>query len=109
MRQLGHDIVEQATASDKGIDNLRKADLSVKNIGQVDVYTPKSSDPTKIARGIEKKDTQAAHIMVQTDISADDMTNIALRTWGKPNTKNIQSIFFQKSNGTIFRFNRPRE
>ncbi|WP_259699801.1 hypothetical protein [Pseudomonas protegens] len=35
------------------------------------------------------------------------MKSIADRVWGKPNAKNIHTLFFQDSKGQIHRFDRP--
>ncbi|MBU9580590.1 hypothetical protein KTE26_19315 [Ralstonia mannitolilytica] len=60
-----------------------------------------------MTKAIEKKADQATGVLVQTDLSNSDMATIAARTWGKPNAQSIQTLFFQKSDGTIVRFNRP--
>jgi filamentous hemagglutinin len=105
--QFGYDVVHQPTASQLGVQGQRTADLTVKGVGQVDVYTPSSTNPTSITRAIEGKNTQANAVLVQTSISDADMATVASRTWGKPTAQNIQTIFFQKPDGTIVRFNRP--
>lgn len=105
---LGYDVAHQPTASSQGISNVRTADLSVRGVGQVDVYTPESGTSTNaIIRAIEKKADQATGVFVQADLSSADMASIAARTWGKPNAKSIQTLFFQRQDGTIVRFNRP--
>lgn len=105
---LGYDVTHQTTANSQGISNVRTADLSVKGLGQVDVYTPEDgTSANAITRAIEKKADQATGVLVQTDLSNSDMATIAARTWGKPNAQSIQTLFFQKSDGTIVRFNRP--
>jgi filamentous hemagglutinin len=105
--QFGYDVTHQPTASSVGIQGQRTADLSVSGIGQVDVYTPISTNPTSIARGIESKNNQASAVIVQTSISDADMALVASRTWGKSTAQNIQTIFFQHSDGSIVRFDRP--
>ncbi len=89
------------------VHDVRTADLTVKGVGQVDVYTPNSTNPTSIVRTIEGKNNQANAVLVQTSIADADMATVAARTWGKPTAQNIQTIFFQKPDGTIVRFNRP--
>jgi filamentous hemagglutinin len=106
--QFGYDVEHQPTASSLGIQNQRTADLSATGLGQVDVYTPRSTNPTSIARGIESKNTQAPAVVVQTELSEVDMASVAARVWGKPTAQNIQTIFFQQPSGTIIRFDRPR-
>ena len=105
--QFGYDVAHQPTASQLGVEGQRTADLTVKGIGQVDVYTPTSTNPTSITRAIEGKNTQATAVIVQTSIGDADMAAVAARTWGKPTAQNIQTIFFQKPDGSIVRFNRP--
>jgi filamentous hemagglutinin family protein len=105
--QFGYDVAHQPTASQLGVQGQRTADLTVKGVGQVDVYTPTSTNPTSITRAIEGKNTQATAVLVQTSIADADMATVAARTWGKPTAQNIQTIFFQKPDGTIVRFNRP--
>lgn len=105
--QFGYDVTHQPTASSMGVQGQRTADLSVSGVGQVDVYTPTSTNPTQIARGIEKKYDQASAVIVQTSISDADMASVASRTWGKPTAQNIQTIFFQRQDGSIIRFDRP--
>jgi hypothetical protein len=105
--QFGYDVSHQPTASQLGVQGQRTADLTVQGVGQVDVYTPTTTNPTSITRAIEGKNTQAAAVLVQTSIVDADMAIVAARTWGKPTAQNIQTIFFQKPDGTIVRFNRP--
>lgn len=105
--QFGYDVAHQPTASQLGVQGQRTADLTVKGVGQVDVYTPTSTNPTSITRAIEGKNTQATAVLVQTSIADADMATVAARTWGKPTAQNIQTIFFQKPDGSIVRFNRP--
>lgn len=108
LASLGYEVTHQATASSLGISNVRTADLSVGGFGQVDVYTPQSGTSVNaIARAIEGKADQAEGVLVQADLSNSDMTSIAARMWGKPNAQSIKTLFFQHSNGTIVRFNRP--
>lgn len=107
LASLGYDVTQQATASSQGISNVRTADLSVSGVGQVDVYTPENLNPSSIVKNIEKKASQGDGVLVQADLSSEDMASIAARTWGKPNAQNLQTLFFQNSNGTIVRFNRP--
>jgi hypothetical protein len=103
----GYDVTHQPTASSQGVDGVRTADLSINGVGQVDVYTPVNTNPNSIVRNIEAKFDQANGVVVQADLSEDDMASIAARTWGKPNGQNFNTIFFQNSDGQVFRFNRP--
>jgi|GEM_PF-6265966 len=94
LASLGYDVTHQATASSLGISHVRTADLSVRGIGQVDVYTPKIGTSMKaITRAIEKKADQATGILVQADLSSSEMASIAERTWGKPDAQSIQTLF----------------
>jgi filamentous hemagglutinin len=104
--QFGYDVSHQPTASSLGIQNQRTADLSIKGLGQVDVYSPTSTNSTSIARGIESKNSQASAVLVQTGLSDLDMASVTARIWGKPTAQNIQTLFFQKPNGEIIRFDR---
>lgn len=56
---------------------------------------------------IEKKKSQASSVLTQIDLSGVEMKSIADRVWGKPNAKNIHTLFFQDSKGQIHRFDRP--
>ena len=107
LANLGYDVSHQPTANSQGVPDVRTADLSIKGVGQVDVYTPQNSDPEKIVKGIEKKASQGNGVIVQADLSSTDMESIAARTWGKPNAQSITTLFFQNSRGQIVRFDRP--
>ncbi|WP_230151284.1 hemagglutinin repeat-containing protein [Pseudomonas brassicacearum] len=104
---LGYDVTHQTTASAKGIQGQRTADLHVDGLGSIDVYTPQNLDPTKIVRAIEKKSNQAGGVFVQADLPSTDMSSIAARMWGKANAQSIKTIFFQKPDGSLVRFDRP--
>lgn len=106
LAKLGYDIKYLPTASSQGVQKVRTADLSVKGVGNVDVYTPVSANPNTILKGIEKKSSQADGVLVQVNLSEDEMSNIAKRMWGKQNGKNIKVIIFQNSSGNIFEFKR---
>ena len=82
--------------------------MVVEGLGPIDVYTPQNLDPSNILKNIEKKANQASGVIVQADISAADMSSIAGRMWGKSNAQNIKTIFFQKADGSVIRFNRPQ-
>lgn len=103
LANLGYDVSHQPTANSQGITDVRTADLSIKGVGQIDVYTPENLDPSNI----EKKASQGDGVLVQADLSSADMASIAARTWGKPSAQNLQTLFFQNSDGVIVRFNRP--
>ena len=81
----------------------------VEGIGKVDVYTPKVKKIDKILTAIEKKNKQTTAVLTQIDLSAKDMQQIANRTWGKPSTNNINTLFFQNSIGWIYRYDRPNK
>ncbi|MDD1016649.1 hemagglutinin repeat-containing protein [Pseudomonas sp. TNT2022 ID1025] len=104
---LGYDVTHQTTASAKGIQGQRTADLHVEGLGSIDVYTPQNLDPTKVVRAIEKKSNQAGGVLVQADLPSTDMSSIAARMWGKANAQSIKTIFFQKPDGSLVRFDRP--
>ncbi|WP_428839069.1 hypothetical protein, partial [Pseudomonas syringae group genomosp. 3] len=38
---------------------------------------------------------------------SSDMSSIAARMWGKPNAQSIKTIFFQKPDGSVIRYDRP--
>ncbi|MDH0893369.1 MULTISPECIES: RHS repeat-associated core domain-containing protein [unclassified Pseudomonas] len=107
LSDIGYDVTHQATASAKGVQGQRTADLYVNGIGSVDVYTPQNISPNSIVRAIEKKANQAGGVLVQADLSSVDMSSVAARMWGKTNAQNIRTIFFQKPDGSIVRFDRP--
>lgn len=104
----GYDVTYQATASSRGISNQRTADLSVSGVGPVDVYTPQSANPNSIVRAIEKKNSQAGAIIVQSDLSSQAAQSIAGRVYGKPSAGNIQTLFFQGKDGIITTVRRPQ-
>ncbi|RSZ56555.1 hypothetical protein HF313_12175 [Massilia atriviolacea] len=95
LAELGHNVDFLPTASSQGIKNVRTADMAVSKVGNVDVYTPESVNPNTIVRMIESKDSQASGIFIQTELSGVDLNSIAERTWGKPNVKNIDTLFFR--------------
>jgi filamentous hemagglutinin len=103
----GYDVSHQPTANSQGTPGVRTADLSINGVGQVDVYTPTNTNPNSIVRNIEAKFDQANGVVVQATLPEADMASIAARTWGKPNGQNFNTIFFQNSNGQVFRFDRP--
>ncbi|MEH3021628.1 MAG: hemagglutinin repeat-containing protein [Pseudomonas oryzihabitans] len=104
---LGYDVTYKETASSKGIQGKRTADLEISGVGDVDVYTPVNNSSSSIVRAIEKKSNQADGVLVQVNLPDSDMASIAARMWGKTNAKNIKTIFFQNSNNEIKRFDRP--
>ncbi|VVN31712.1 hemagglutinin repeat-containing protein [Pseudomonas fluorescens] len=108
LSRLGYDVTFLATASSQGIQGQRTADLMIEGLGPIDVYTPQNLNPSNILKNIEKKASQASGVIVQADISAADMSSIAGRMWGKSNAQNIKTIFFQKADGSVVRFNRPQ-
>lgn len=71
------------------------------------MYTPQNLATSNIVRAIEKKANQAGGVLVQADLASIDMSSIAARMWGKTNAQNIKTIFFQKSDGAVVRFDRP--
>ncbi|SCC32967.1 CdiA C-terminal domain-containing protein [Gilliamella intestini] len=105
--EQGYDVTYRATASDRGVPNLRTSDLYVNGIGRVDVYTPRTTNMKNIISSIEKKDSQASSVLLQINLVGKNINTIASRVWGKPNVKNINTIFFQDSKGQIHRFDRP--
>ena len=104
----GYDVTYQATASSRGISNQRTADLYVSGVGAVDVYTPQSANPNSIVRAIEKKNSQAGAIIVQSDLTPQVAQSIAGRVYGKPSAGNIQTLFFQGKDGVITTVRRPQ-
>jgi filamentous hemagglutinin len=107
LADLGYNVVHLPTASSQGYPNVRSPDLGVGDVGKVDVYTPTSANPNAIVRGIEAKKSQASSVLVLSKLTDAEMDSIAARTWGKPNMKNFQTLFFQNQSGTIVRIDRP--
>ena len=87
-----------------GPGSIQKADYDVSGLGQVDEYSPITNSNERIADGIVDKRGQAPNILVQKDLSFEDMANVASRVWGK---EGIDRIIFTNSAGDIFIFNRP--
>lgn len=75
------------------------------SLGEWRLFTV-SANPNTILKGIEKKSSQADGVLVQVNLSEDEMSNIAKRMWGKQNGKNIKVIIFKNSSGNIFEFKR---
>ncbi|MFM0645404.1 hypothetical protein PQR14_13840 [Paraburkholderia bryophila] len=65
LADLGYDVSHQPTANSQGIPDVRTADISIKGIGQVDVYTPENLDPSNIVKNIEKKASQGDGVLVR--------------------------------------------
>lgn len=107
LASLGYDVVYRVTASSQGVQGERTSDLYVSGIGAVDVYTPVSTSTNQILRAIAKKKDQAESVMVQTDLTVEESSSVAARMWGKSEGKNIKTLLFQRSDGTISRFDRP--
>ncbi|NNA95912.1 hypothetical protein HBO33_12110 [Pseudomonas gessardii] len=107
LSSLGYDVTHLATASSKGVQGQRTADLKVDGLGAIDVYTPQNLSPSNIVKNIEKKSNQAGGVFVQADLSSEDMSSIAARMWGKPNAQSIKTLFFQKADGSVARYDRP--
>jgi filamentous hemagglutinin len=103
----GYNVTYQLTASSRGIPNTRTADYNVPGIGQVDEYSPTTTDLCRIAGGIEAKNAQANGVLVQSNLNSAQMQEVANRVWGKPNAQNINTIIFN-SNGRITVFTRPK-
>ena len=105
----GYDVTGLATASSRGIQNQRTADLFVDGMGPVDVFTPQAVNATSIGRAIEKKGTQAPAVVVRGVTSNIVKHATARRFWGKTGSKAraVQQIGFE-SDGQIQWFHRPR-
>lgn len=58
---------------------------------------------------VEKKNNQTTSIIIQADLPKSQITEIVNRTWGKPSTNNINTLFFQNSIGRIYRYDRPNK
>lgn len=91
----GYRVKYKTTASDKGLQNVRTQDLGGDGVGKVYVYTPFSTKPKSIINTIEKKDSQTSSVITQIDLTGEEMSGIASKAWGKPNIKNINTLFFQ--------------
>lgn len=61
------------TASDKGVMDVRTADLLFGPINTVDVYTPKTNNSNAILRAIEQKNSQSSGVIIKTDFSSADI------------------------------------
>ncbi len=84
LANLRYDVAHQATASSQGISRVRTADLSVRGVGQIDVYTPENLAPANIVKNIEKKANQENGVVAQADLSNEDMASIETRIcWKK--------------------------
>ncbi|WP_313163721.1 hypothetical protein [Kosakonia cowanii] len=106
--QPGYRVTYKTTASDKGLQNVRTQDLLVDGVEQFDLYTPLSTKPKSIINTIEKKDSQTSSVITQIDLTGEEMSCIASKAWGKPNIKNINTLFFQCCTDKVYRFERPK-
>ena len=106
--RYGYDAHGLTTASQRGIQNVRTADLEISGLGRVDVYTPRKFDSKAISRAIEKKGTQAPVVAIRGNLSEQLMRETAARLWGKTSSKAraIQQIVFE-NNGVLTWFTRP--
>ena len=109
LADLGYNVIHKVTANDLGVPETPTADLEVEGIGQVDVYTPNTSEVKNIVREIERKKEQATSVLVQTDLDDASIQAIQERFWGKPNALRIQSLFFQDSGGIMIYVPRPKK
>lgn len=109
LAELGYNVTHKVTANDLGIPEISTADLYVDGVGDVDVYTPTTSEIKNIVREIERKKEQATSVLVQTDLDDASIQEIQDRFWGKPNAVRIQSLIFQKSDGKMRYVPRPKK
>lgn len=106
--QLGYGVTYKTTASDKGLQNVRTQDLGVDGVGKVYVYTPLFTKPKSIINTIEKKDSQTSSVITQIDLTGEEISCMASKSWGRPNIKNINTLFFQCCTDKVYRFERPK-
>lgn len=109
LADLDYNVIHKVTANDLGVPEIPTADLEVEGIGQVDVYTPNTSEVKNIVREIERKKEQATSVLIQTDLDDASIQAIQDRFWGKPNALRIQSLFFQDSGGRMIYVPRPKK
>lgn len=106
--QPDYRVTYKTIASDKGLQNVRTQDLGVDGVGKVYVCTPLSTKPKSIINTIEKKDRQTSSVITQIDLTGEEMSCIASSVLGKPNIKNINTLFFQYCTDKVYRFERPK-
>lgn len=105
---LGYDVDTVKPVSEKGLSEVRTADLHVHGVGDADVYTPASLTSKQIARKLEQKGRQAAIAIVNADVPDAVMHVAVRRLWGKTSrrARQIQTVLFENK-GRVFRFDRP--
>jgi len=104
---LGYDVVYREASGNLGINGVPTADLDVVGLGTVEVYSPEATTSTaNVLRMISGKKRQSVLILVQRDLSRDEMSAMAARLWGKLDAKTIQTLFFQSPGQPLLRFNR---
>jgi len=103
---LGYDVIAKKEVN---LNHVKTPDFYVEGIGKVDVYTPEILRTKTILNMIEKKNNQTNSIIIQADLPKSQITEIVNRTWGKPSTNNINTLFFQNSIGRIYRYDRPNK
>lgn len=57
------------------------------------IYNPLTGVLSMLRR-IEEKTLQTIAVILQVNLSVKRMQSIFARTWGKPTTKNINTVFF---------------
>jgi len=105
----GYDARGLQTASQRGIQGVRTADLEVSGLGRVDVFTPQKLNSKSISRAIEGKGTQSPVVAIRGNISERVMRETAARVWGKTSNRAraIQQVVFE-NNGVLTWFTRPK-
>lgn len=63
---------------------------------------------SKIGCGVRNRVQKINLSPFSSDVSSADMSSIAARMWGKANAQSIKTIFFQRSDGAVVRFDRPQ-
>ena len=105
----GYDARGLQTASQRGIQGVRTADLEISGLGRVDVFTPQQVNSKSISRAIERKGTQAPIVAIRGNVSERVMRETVARVWGKTSNRAqaIQQVVFE-NNGVLTWFTRPQ-
>ncbi len=104
LQDLGYHATKKAESN---IPEIKTADFNVEGLGShIEVYSPKNITPDSVVRNIERKRKQADKFMIQVDLPAETMDEVARRVWGKPSTRHIDILLFQQSTKQIFIYKR---
>ena len=109
LTRLGYNVLFLEELSKRGIQDTRTGDMLVQELGYVEIYTPITLNLSRIISQIEKKSKQAPSILVQFELSVTEMSSVAERMWSKRSAKSLGTLYFMRSDGSIYRFNRPAD